>query len=293
MEGACLSPHRMVGRSTRVPFLRPSKLICSENRFPELSDYPDQRSVVARYVKQSGLTLVSFRRPAKSLQKRIIHLPSSVPLISPLDEVIRFRRSIRCFSGEPTNLQYVATLLRSGYGLSEMDAYRTAFTTSSRDALNLAVRTVPSVNAFYPIEIYLLAQNINHVNAGLYRYDVKSDCLVHEMAEQDVDALLHSYMAADKGAIRVKQSCGVLLFVARPWRCINKYGEHGLRYVFHEAGSIAQNLHLVMTGLGLGSVDCLQYQQPNVENHMAVDGQSALLVHSIVFGVPEVDRQLN
>jgi SagB-type dehydrogenase family enzyme len=72
--------------------------------------------------------------------------------------------------------------------------------------------------------------------------------------------------------------------VARPWRSMRKYGSRGVRYVFVEAGAIAQCVHLAAEALGVGTVDCASVYEDEAGDVMGIDGLFEQLVHTVVVG---------
>ena len=64
------------------------------------------------------------------------------------------RRSIRAFQDKPLTLPELAQLLWAAQGITHPDGYRTA----------------PSAGGLYPLEVYLLAGNVEGLTQGLYHY---------------------------------------------------------------------------------------------------------------------------
>ena len=71
-----------------------------------------------------------------------------------VEAAMRQRRSIRDFADSSLALTSVSQLLWSAQGITSPDGYRTA----------------PSAGALYPLEIFVVAGNVEGVSAGIYRY---------------------------------------------------------------------------------------------------------------------------
>ena len=71
-----------------------------------------------------------------------------------VEQALRQRRSVRTFAAKPLELAEVAQLLWSAQGITGRDGLRTA----------------PSAGALYPLEIYLVAGNVNGLPAGIWHY---------------------------------------------------------------------------------------------------------------------------
>ena len=67
---------------------------------------------------------------------------------------------------------------------------------------------------------------------------------------------------------------------------MRKYGDRGVRYMFIEAGAIAENIHLASGAIGIGSVDCASIHDDQMHSALGIDGESSLVVHAVVLGAP-------
>lgn len=94
---------------------------------------------------------------------------------------------------------------------------------------------------------------------------------------------METFVVPDEN-ISCKYSNVIFLLVARPWKTMRKYGDRGLRFVFHETGAISQNIHLAVTGLGLGSVDCASICDDEMHEVLGFDGNFQTVTHTIVVG---------
>jgi hypothetical protein len=65
---------------------------------------------------------------------------------------------------------------------------------------------------------------------------------------------------------------------------MRKYGDRGLRFVFIEAGAIAENIHLPTVAFVYGSVDCASVHEDEIHDALGIDGGDEALIHAIVLG---------
>jgi SagB-type dehydrogenase family enzyme len=168
-------------------------------------------------------------------QAKVIKLPepqydSEVSLEKSLLE----RRSIRSYTGQPLTLEEVSQLLWAAQGVTDPAGYRTA----------------PSAGALYPLELYIVAGDVEDLPAGVYRYQPDG----HQLAKT-----LDGDKRAELASAALEQSCveegtADFVFTAVYERTTGKYGQRGIRYVHMEVGHAAQNLCLQATALGLGAV---------------------------------------
>jgi SagB-type dehydrogenase family enzyme len=151
-----------------------------------------------------------------------------------LEELLRQRRSIREYSDAPLTQDEVMKLLWAGQGITGGGGFRTA----------------PSAGALYPLEIYLVAGNVDDLAPGIYKYNpVKNE--LNLVKEGDVRT---SLAAASLGQSSVSEGAIDIVIAAVYERTKVKYGSRGERYVHIEVGHAAQNICLQATALGLGLV---------------------------------------
>jgi SagB-type dehydrogenase family enzyme len=150
-----------------------------------------------------------------------------------VEAAIRSRRSIREFGPGPVTLEEISQILWAAQGITDPAGYRTA----------------PSAGALYPLEISLIAGNVESLPAGIYRYDPRANALdagaAGDRRAAIAEAALSQRWIADAAAI--------LVLAAVEERATVKYGRRGVRYVHIEIGHVAQNVYLQAAALGLGT----------------------------------------
>jgi len=151
-----------------------------------------------------------------------------------IEQSLLNRRSIRSYTGEPLTLQEVSQLLWAAQGITDPRGFRTA----------------PSAGALYPLELYLVAGDVEDLTSGVYRYEPDGHQL-SRIIDGDKRAELADAALAQSW---VKEGAISIVFTAVYDRTTIKYGERGIRYVHIEVGHAAQNLCLQATAMGLGAV---------------------------------------
>lgn len=151
-----------------------------------------------------------------------------------LEFCLQRRRSIREYRVRPLTVQQISQLLWAAQGITHPRGYRTA----------------PSAGALYPMELFVNAWEVEGLQAGLYWYSPARHEL--ERRSEAVPRKDLALAALDQEAIRLAPAVFVIAAVYR--RTTRKYGERGIRYVYMEAGHVAQNLCLQATALNLGTV---------------------------------------
>jgi SagB-type dehydrogenase family enzyme len=131
----------------------------------------------------------------------------------------------------------------------------------------------------------LVPLNVSSLGRGIYRYDPVRDALVGSGDESRAERVMAAF-AIPEAILSLSRASLVVLLIGRPWRSMRKYGPRGMRFVFLEAGAIAENVHIAVQALGLGSCDCASLFDDEVHDALGVDGRYQALVHGIVIGSP-------
>jgi len=233
---------------------------------------------IQSYFLDSGLAMVGRIGESEDLEASIVALPPSIRLRRNVDEVLFGRRSRRQYTGDPIGADFVATIVRSAAGVTAeatLDLYGGGNAT-------VRFRVAPSGGGLYPVHLYVAAVSVTDLDRRLYRYDPLRDALI---GCAGIDALLDACAVSDD-LISLGRAAVVFLLVGQPWRSMRKYGPRGLRFLFLEAGAMAQNIHIATEALGLGSVDCASFFDDQVHALIRADGVHEALVHAIVVGDP-------
>lgn len=233
---------------------------------------------VASYFSEQAVAMLSLLGREDRRGSHCLSLPKSVELHMNLGEVIRRRRSVRTYSGDAMPLAYLATIIRAACSI-------TGRTAEEDSVSGYAFRSTPSGGALYPIDLYVAALHVEGLPRSLYVYDPCRDELWQTGDDGMVNALLEA-LALPGRVITEKQASAVCLLVGRPWRSMRKYGDRGMRYVFLEAGAMAEHINMAAVALGLGSVDCGSFYDDEVHEALEVDGLYEALIHSVFLGTP-------
>jgi SagB-type dehydrogenase family enzyme len=146
-----------------------------------------------------------------------------------LEQAINNRRSIRIFTPEPLKINQISQLCWAAQGITDP---------------NKGLRAAPSAGALYPIELYVALPD------GLYLYLPKNHTLEKKISG-DIRPLLS---IAAFGQRAVQNSPCTFVIAGSADKVEAKYRGRGGKFIYLEAGHIAQNIHLQAVTLGLGSV---------------------------------------
>ncbi|MEA3225981.1 MAG: SagB/ThcOx family dehydrogenase [Planctomycetota bacterium] len=185
-----------------------------------------------------------------------------------LDEVLKRRKSIRDFQDKPISKGQLAYLLWATTGIQRVeDGYE--------------FRTVPSAGALYPIETYLVVNNVKGLDAGIYHYSIRA----HQLEQLRQGDFRRQIAAAALGQRMCAAASVVFVWSAVFERCKWKYGQRAYRYIYIDAGHIAENLALAAVSLNRGSCEIGALYDEQVNAIMGVDGIDESVICMAVVGV--------
>lgn len=165
----------------------------------------------------------------------MLQLPSAMTKgVLSVEEALNRRRSIREYAGGPLTVQEVGQLLWSGYGVTGPKGLRTA----------------PSARALYPLELYVVAENVTALPPGVYRYDPAG----HALATLREGSILADLGSATFGQDFVGTAAAVLVFTGIYERTREAFQDAGRDYLHMDLGHAGQNVHLQAVALDLGTV---------------------------------------
>lgn len=242
---------------------------------------PETESSVASYFFDPGVVMLSMLGEEEDKGYGELCLPESMDLQMELGEAIRRRRSSRMYTGDPMRFNYLATLIRCASGIT---CYTEVMLRGGGKA-TLRFRTTPSAGGLYPIDLYIAALNVTDLKKGIYKYNPIKDIIIQTGDHSAMEDLLKCFAISEE-IISLNRANIIFLLVGQPWRSMRKYGKRAMRYLFLEAGEIAQNIHLVTAALGFGSVDCAGIYDDEAHEVLNIDGLFQSLLHTIIIGNP-------
>lgn len=204
---------------------------------------------------------------AKAIGLPTAKLPNDLPLY----DAIRNRKSIRHFTDTPISSQFLSYLLWASTGLS-------------RTEHGYEFRTAPSAGALYPIETYLCINNVQTISPGIYHYGIKGHSL--ELLKEGEHATDVARAALDQ--TMCEAAAVVFIWTAVFQRSKWKYGQRAYRYVYLDAGHIAENLALAATSLDLGSCPIAALYDDEINGLIGVDGTEESVIYMTVVGHPAI-----
>jgi SagB-type dehydrogenase family enzyme len=186
-----------------------------------------------------------------------------------LAETLRRRRSVREFQPKALSLGQLAYLLWASTGIQRAEQ-------------GYEFRSAPSAGALYPVETYIIANRVSELEPGAYHYGIHN----HELERVRAGDLRRRIAAAALGQEMCGEAAAVFIWTAIFARCKWKYGQRAYRYIYLDAGHIAQNLALAAVSLDLGSCQIGALFDDEVNKLLDLDGIKESVVYMSVVGVP-------
>lgn len=188
---------------------------------------------------------------------------------APLWEALAKRRSVRAYGHHLLPLADLSRLLWAAQGV-----------TGSHDGYEF--RTAPSAGALYPVETYLAAHSVDNLAPGIYHYDVHGHALDLVRAGDFRDEVA----AAALGQTFTSAANVVFIWTAVFARSKVKYRERAYRYVYLDAGHIAQNVALAAVALGLGSCQIAALFDDEANALVGTEGEKESVIYMTAVGRP-------
>ena len=205
---------------------------------------------------EAGTPLLALDRPQK--------LPQA-----DLWQCLRARRSRRRFTADPLCQETLMLLLWAAQGVSEPG--------------HRPFRTAPSAGALYPVETYVAAARVEDLAPGVYHWELPEERLALVEARDDV---ADAAAAACLGQRMVARAAVTVVWSAVWGRSAQKYGDRALRYAYLDAGHAAQNLHLAVEALDLGTCMIGAFLDDEMNALVGVDGEEESVLYAACVGSP-------
>jgi SagB-type dehydrogenase family enzyme len=130
------------------------------------------------------------------------------------------------------------------------------------------------------LELFFYSARVEGLQPGLYHYNpLKNNLRLLQDGDNTAkisQSLLQPNMTLHASAI---------MFVTAVFeRTIFKYQDRGYRYILLEAGHVAQNMNLVATALGYGSVNIGGFFDREIDEFLDLDGVTHSTIYMIAIG---------
>jgi len=185
-----------------------------------------------------------------------------------LRRILQNRRSRRAYDpGKRLTREHLSGLLWATQGI----------TAEYGDVL---LRTAPSAGGLYPIETYLSIRAVEGFEPGIYHFRPQAFDL--ELIRQEDHS--KELAKAALGQIIVRSAQVTFIWSAMIARSKWKYRQRAYRYIYLDAGHIAQNLYLAGESYGLGVCGIGALFDDMVNDIVGLDGFEETVVYMATVG---------
>jgi SagB-type dehydrogenase family enzyme len=182
-------------------------------------------------------------------------------------ETLARRRSERRYVDQALQLMELSQLLWAAQGVTA-EGYGVKF------------RTAPSAGALYPVETYLVVHAVEGIEPGVYHYVVGD----HELEQLETGDFRRATAQAALDQEIAYRASVVFVWTAVFARSKWKYRQRAYRYIYLDAGHIAQNVALAAVALDLGSCQVAALYDDEANALLGVDGKEESTIYMTTVG---------
>ncbi|MBE0534583.1 MAG: SagB/ThcOx family dehydrogenase [Phycisphaerae bacterium] len=191
----------------------------------------------------------------------------SAPDAGTLHDALIRRKSERRFAPSPLTAEQLSYLLWAATGISHRQG-------------GYDMRTAPSAGALYPIETYVAIRSVSAIDPGIYHYAI-ADHALELLTPGDHSAAVARAALDQEMCVR---AAAVFIWTAVFQRSKWKYGQRAYRYVYLDAGHIAQNLALAAAGLNLAACHIAALYDDEANALLNIDGTQESTIYMTAIG---------
>ena len=181
-----------------------------------------------------------------------------------LVDAIGNRRSHRRYRDLPLTLSELSFLLWATQGVTEVLAP------------GCALRTVPSAGCRHAFETYLVVNNVETLENGVYRYLPVEHALVFE---HEIENLPTRLAQATLGQSFIATAPVTFVWAVIPYRMEWRYDVAAHRVIAIDVGHVCQNLYLACEAIGAGTCAIAAYHQEKMDELLRADGENEFTIY--------------
>ncbi|MEJ6952375.1 SagB/ThcOx family dehydrogenase [Natronospora cellulosivora (SeqCode)] len=186
-----------------------------------------------------------------------------------LKDLFEQRRSLRSYSDQELSQEELSYLLWMTQGVKKEVKDKATF------------RTVPSAGARHAFETYLLINNVDGLDNGIYRYlAIEHKLLPYKFEDKITEKVVEACLKQKF----VGESAITFIWVADVERMTWRYQERSYRYLHLDAGHVCQNLYLASESIDAGVCAIAAYSDDAINELLEIDGQNEFVIYMATVG---------
>jgi len=223
--------------------------------------YPD-KPIITYNIPKPSIYKCYKKMPRINLAKDI-----NIEKLKSLEYYLTHRKSVRKYKNEKVEFEKFSFLLKMACGI--------AASTEKRK-----FRAAPSAGATYPIETYVLTGNVEDIEPGIYHYNIYENTLELIKSGDFREELCVACLNQDM----LRQAAFTVIWSSIFDRCKYRYFDRAYRYVYLDAGHIAQTFALTAVALGLATCQVGAFFDDNVNALLGLDGEKESVIYMSTAG---------
>jgi SagB-type dehydrogenase family enzyme len=136
-------------------------------------------------------------------------------------------------------------------------------------------RTYACAGALYPVEVYVVAGEVEGLEPGVYHY---------APLEHGLTRLREGDLRGNLGLAEASPGAATLIFTGIPWRTTWKYTTRGFRHLYWDAGMMLANLLASAAALGVRARVHLGFIDAAANDVVGVDGETEFALCAVAIG---------
>lgn len=185
-------------------------------------------------------------------------------------EILEQRHSSRIFEDIKMNFDDFSFILQYAFGLAKRKA--------NYNGIIVNTRHYASGGGIYPLEIYIVVNNVGYLDKGIYKYQPYSHSIFKVDSKIQIEKLL------EYGSFDFKNYSFCVLYQYDVNKNYLKYGELSLFITFVEIGIISHNFELVCTTLDYSACQIAGFDKHYAEDCLGLDGVNSHILYSVLCG---------
>ncbi len=181
-----------------------------------------------------------------------------------LKQAMEQRKTLRSYQEHPLTLAELSFLLWATQGIKRVTSRPVTF------------RTVPSAGSRHAFETYLLINQVEGIQPGLYRYIALEHAL---LPVKQGEAINNQITTACFDQHQVRDSAVTFIWVTVLERMYWRYGERGYRYLHLDAGHVCQNLYLAAEAIQSGVCAIAAFNDDEINRVLGLDGENQFVIY--------------
>jgi len=191
-----------------------------------------------------------------------------------ISELIATRSSVRDFHRKPMKMSQLSELLYTAYGVKGF--------ISAYGENKFPTRIVPSSGGLQSTETYLIVNDVEGLEQGLYHFNPVNESL----QLIDLGIMRRTLVKACSSTDWIGNASVVLALTCDLNKLIWKYGRRAYKMSHIDLGIVAENFHLVAHDMELGSCMLAGFDENQLNTILNIDGKKEFIGLLIAVGHP-------